>query len=119
MLQLSRKQKTLLADTSLTKFQRVVYKALCGVPRGKVTSYKALAKSIHCKSSQAIGQALRRNPFAPTFPCHRVVSSNRKIGGFQGQVYGSNIDRKIDLLKSEGISFDKSGKISESCMFVF
>jgi methylated-DNA-[protein]-cysteine S-methyltransferase len=116
---LSRKQKALLADPCLTKFQRVVYKALCGVPRGKVTSYKALAKSIHCASLQAVGQALRRNPFAPTFPCHRVVSSDRQLGGFQGQVSGSNIDRKIDLLKAEGVSFDKSGKIVESCMFEF
>jgi methylated-DNA-[protein]-cysteine S-methyltransferase len=59
----------------LTCFQRKVLQALCRVPAGHVTTYKQLAQSIHCSSTQAVGQALRRNPYAPTVPCHRVVAT--------------------------------------------
>jgi methylated-DNA-[protein]-cysteine S-methyltransferase len=59
----------------LTGFQRKVLQALCRVPAGHVTTYKHLAQSIHCCSNQAVGQALRRNPYAPTVPCHRVVAT--------------------------------------------
>ena len=72
----------LLASDSLSDFQRCVYTALCQVPAGKVTTYRDLARSIDCGSSQAVGQALKRNPFAPKVPCHRVVRNDRSLGGF-------------------------------------
>ncbi|MEM9018196.1 MAG: MGMT family protein, partial [Verrucomicrobiota bacterium] len=59
-----------------TEFERRVYDALHLIPRGKVTTYGLLGKFIGCRSAQAIGQALRRNPFAPDTPCHRVVSGD-------------------------------------------
>lgn len=108
----------LLASESLSDFQRSVYTALCQVPPGKVTTYRDLARSINCGSSQAVGQALKRNPFAPKVPCHRVVKNDRSIGGFGGTISGQKIDKKIQLLQSEGVLFEDS-KIHPSCIYNF
>lgn len=62
-----------------TQFQKKVYEALLLIPRGKVTTYKLLANHIHCKSSQAIGQALTRNENAPQIPCHRVIKTDGSL----------------------------------------
>jgi methylated-DNA-[protein]-cysteine S-methyltransferase len=80
-----------------------VYKLLVTVPKGKVTTYKALGDALGTKAYRAIGQALRRNPFAPEVPCHRVVSSDGTIGGFMGYKTGETIDKKIRLLTEEGV----------------
>lgn len=90
-------------DSRITEFQRKVYLALLDVPRGATISYKELGERIGCKSAQAIGQALKRNPFTPDVPCHRVISSNGSIGGFHGRRDGEMIDKKLKLLKSEGV----------------
>ena len=63
----------------MTDFQKRVYDALLLIPEGKVTTYKILADFIGCRSSQAIGQALTRNPHAPLVPCHRVIKTDRTI----------------------------------------
>ena len=62
-----------------TNFQNKVYEALLEIPIGKITTYKLLGAYIGCKSSQAIGQALKRNPFAPDVPCHRVIKSDLRL----------------------------------------
>lgn len=89
-------------DRRITEFQRKVYLALLDIPRGATISYKALGEKIGCRSPQAIGQALKRNPFAPEVPCHRVIASDGSIGGFHGQRNGEMIDKKLSLLKAEG-----------------
>lgn len=88
-------------DPNITPFQRKVYLALLEVPRGQTISYKELGERIGCRSPQAIGQALRRNPFAPVVPCHRVISSDGSLGGFHGQREGELIERKRRLLQEE------------------
>jgi len=76
------------------------------VPKGRVTTYKRLAEALGVKSSQAVGQALKVNPYAPRVPCHRVVASDGTIGGFFGQTEGKEIQRKIKLLASEGVEVE-------------
>lgn len=59
-------------------------------------------------TSRAILQALRRNPYAPEVPCHRVIAASLDIGGFMGAT-GSDapkVQKKKALLESEGIKFD-------------
>ncbi|MBW2121538.1 MAG: MGMT family protein, partial [Deltaproteobacteria bacterium] len=90
----------------VTEFQNRVYAAARKIPRGKVTTYKYLARAIGCGSSRAVGQALRVNPFAPEVPCHRVIRSDLTIGGFSGQVEGPSIEEKKALLAREGVRFD-------------
>ncbi len=103
-----------------TEFAQKVYQQLSKVPKGKVTTYKELAKSLGVKAYQAVGAALRENPYAPKIPCHRVVSSDGTIGGFKGYKTGETIDEKIQMLKKEGIEFD-NGKVKnfEEVLFRF
>jgi methylated-DNA-[protein]-cysteine S-methyltransferase len=91
----------------VTDFQKKVYELTKRVPRGKVTSYSAIAKKLR-SSPRAVGQALRVNPFAPIVPCHRVVKSDGTIGGFNGQTCGKSIDRKIAMLREEGVTVKDS-----------
>ena len=102
-----------------TEFEKKVYDALHLIPRGKVTTYGLLGKYISCQSAQAIGQALRRNPFAPVTPCHRVVKGDLTIGGFAGENNGEPVDRKRRLLENEGIRFTKDGSIDPECCYTF
>jgi methylated-DNA-[protein]-cysteine S-methyltransferase len=88
-----------------TPFQQRVYDALLKIPRGQVTTYGLLARYLRCKSAQAVGQALRRNPFAPRVPCHRVIASSLQIGGYVGDRTGPEIIRKQKLLAREGVGF--------------
>jgi methylated-DNA-[protein]-cysteine S-methyltransferase len=103
----------------LTPFQRKVYGALCHVPEGHVVTYKSLANYINCDSNQAIGQALKRNPYCPIIPCHRVIRSDGSIGGFHGEISGKHIENKLKLLEQEGVIFSSDGKVSPSCIFDF
>ena len=86
-------------------FNQKVYALLKKVPKGKVTTYKALAERLNTKTYRAVGQAMRCNPYAPKVPCHRVVSSDGKIGGFMGSnnPNGREIKKKIGMLRSEGV----------------
>lgn len=88
-------------DSRITDFQRRVYLALLDVPRGTTISYRELGERIGCRSAQAIGQALRRNPFAPDVPCHRVIRSDGSIGGFHGEREGAMIEKKRKMLEKE------------------
>jgi methylated-DNA-[protein]-cysteine S-methyltransferase len=97
----------------VTPFQSRVYEALCEVPEGTVTTYGALARRIGCGSAQAVGNALRNNPYAPRVPCHRVIAADLFIGGFQGKREGAAIERKKALLASEGVLFDEKGVIKD------
>lgn len=90
---------------ALSEFQISVYNALLVIPRGQVSTYRWLAKYIHCASAQAIGQALKRNPYAPEVPCHRIIKTDLTIGGFAGHTEGKEITRKRRLLKDEGVDF--------------
>ena len=93
---------------TLTPFQIQVYESIMGIPRGRVTTYKTIATSIGCKSSQAIGQALKRNPYngsCPDVPCHRVVKTDLTVGGLSGSY--SNAGKKYRRLVEEGIVFHK------------
>ena len=102
-----------------TVFQKKVYEALRKVPRGSVTTYKALARHIGCGSCRAVGQALRRNPFAPEVPCHRVIASDLTPGGFQGRRRGRPIACKLRLLAEEGVGFDDGKLADRTKLFVF
>ena len=87
-----------------TPFQQSVYSALLLIPRGKVTTYKLLSDFIGCKSAQAIGQALTRNPDAPRVPCHRVIKTDMTIGG-----YAFGVEKKRELLATEWVIFMSKG----------
>lgn len=81
----------------LTAFQRRVYRTICRIPPGETRSYQWVARAIgHPRSARAVGQALKRNPFAPLVPCHRIVRSDGTLGGYSG-----GLAKKRCLLASE------------------
>ncbi|MCF6314553.1 MAG: MGMT family protein [Verrucomicrobiales bacterium] len=102
-----------------TEFEQRVYDATCRIPKGKVTTYKLLAAEIGCGSSQAVGQALKRNPFAPEVPCHRVLRTDLSIGGFYGQTQGREILRKKKMLADEGVELDGHGRVARDLVFEY
>jgi methylated-DNA-[protein]-cysteine S-methyltransferase len=84
----------------------MVYKKLLQVPKGQITTYGELAKAVGLKNGQrAIGKIMNKNPYPAIVPCHRVVNSNGKIGGY---AYGEKV--KTNMLTKEGIKI-KKGKI--------
>ncbi|MFH1650150.1 MAG: MGMT family protein [Candidatus Woesearchaeota archaeon] len=86
-----------------TTFEERCYELLRKVPKGKVTTYKAIAEALGTKAYRAVGQAMNKNPYAPEVPCHRVVNSDGSLGGF---AHGSIEKRK--LLQKEGINVENN-----------
>lgn len=82
-----------------------VYELLKKIPKGRVTTYGEIARKLKSKAYRGVGQIVGANPNAPKVPCHRVVKSD---GGISGYAFG--VDKKIALLKSEGVEV-KNGKI--------
>ena len=107
-------------DKQELSFRDLVYKLCQTIPKGSVTTYGEIAKALlKPNSARAVGNALRNNPFAPVVPCHRVVASTRAIGGFCGHKSGPEIERKVQMLKEESVSFDDDGKVSQDCIYRF
>ncbi len=88
-----------------SKFQIKVWKEIKKIPKGKVTTYKNIAKKIGFpKASRAVANACGKNPYAPLIPCHRVIKSNFTIGGYSGI---GGIKKKINLLIKEKININQ------------
>ncbi len=89
----------------ITEFQKKVYAIVKRIPKGKTMTYNVIAKKLK-SSPRAVGQALKVNPYSfpngGDVPCHRVIMSNGKIGGFSGS-NPKNIRKKIQLLRTEGV----------------
>ncbi|MEK6945382.1 MAG: MGMT family protein [Nanoarchaeota archaeon] len=84
-------------------FSEKCYTVLRKVPKGKVTTYKEIARALKTKAYRAVGTAMNKNPYAPEVPCHRVVNSNGNLGGF-----ASGCENKIKLLKKEGVRIENN-----------
>lgn len=79
-----------------TAFQKQVWALLLEIPYGETVTYGNLAKKLGCKSAQAVGGAVGKNPISILVPCHRVMGTNGKLTGYAG-----GIDKKEALLKIE------------------
>ena len=99
-----------------TSLSERVYDLLRQIPQGYVVSYAGLAAAAGCASPRAIGQILRRNPHAPEVPCHRVIRSDGCMGGYAGATGGASLRRKRELLRVEGVVFER-GKLLDPSRF--
>ncbi|KAJ4269552.1 hypothetical protein NW762_001219 [Fusarium torreyae] len=109
-----RPQLALIESSNRTPFEKQVWSLLCQIPRGSFSTYGIMAAHLG-SSPRAVGNALRRNPFAPDVPCHRVVATGGALGGFKGKWpkdgEGITIDEKKKLLRGEGVRLDDKGKV--------
>ena len=84
-----------------TDFQIKVWNTISKIPKGKVKTYKELARSIRKpKASRAVANACGKNPFPIKIPCHRVIRSDGRLGGYSGK---GGIKTKRKLLRNEGV----------------
>lgn len=79
-----------------TDFQKRVWRRLSDIPYGHTVTYGQIARELGCRSAQAVGSAVGRNPVSLIIPCHRVVGSNGTLGG-----YAAGEDRKQRLIDME------------------
>ncbi len=84
-----------------TKFQLKVWNYLKTIPKGTVKTYKQVAIAIkRPKSARAVANACGKNPYAPQIPCHRVIRSDGRLGGYSGR---GGIKTKMRLLRYEKV----------------
>ncbi len=89
-----------------SRFEKAVYSACVRIPKGRVSTYSAIAWAIGKPgASRAVGNALNRNPFKEV-PCHRVVRSDGTVGGF-----ARGTARKVAMLLKEGVRLE-NGKVA-------
>jgi methylated-DNA-[protein]-cysteine S-methyltransferase len=95
------------------EFQRRVLLAEYEIPRGWVSTYGRIARSLGApNAARAVGTALARNPFPIIIPCHRAIRSNGDLGGFRG-----GLEMKRALLELEGVKFSTTGKVVASRLY--
>ena len=108
-----RKSFTVVVDLSSgSPFQQTVWRELQKVPYGHVITYGELAKRIgRPGAARGVGRAVGSNPNGIIVPCHRVVATGKRIGGWSG---GGGIAGKIKLLMLESSDFFKIEKIKRT-----
>jgi methylated-DNA-[protein]-cysteine S-methyltransferase len=93
-------------------FEERVWKLMESIPKGRVTTYALIAKKLKTRAYRAVGNACRKNPYAPRVPCHRVVRSDGSIGGFGGKTSGMSVEKKMRMLREEGVEI-RDGKVAD------
>ena len=85
-----------------TPAQTLVYEAVARIPYGEVRSYGGIAQIVgRPNAARFVGNCMARNPFPVLVPCHRVITSDGRLGGF-----GGGSDLKLNMLKLEGFRAD-------------
>lgn len=91
-----------------SKFSNRVFQIVKKIPPERVLTYKDVAKLAgKPRAWRAVGNILNKNPYLKRIPCHRVIRSDGKVGG-----YKKGIKKKIALLKKEGITINYHNKIT-------
>ncbi len=87
-----------LDESVVTEFNASIYRALRAVPRGTTVTYGDLAKHVgHPGAARAVGMAMGRNPWPVIVPCHRVLASGHKMGGFSAPGGTATKERLLGL----------------------
>lgn len=101
-LQAKRKSFDLPLDLRGADFHQKCWRELLRIPFGKTKSYADIAREVGSPQAfRAVGQANHHNPVAIVVPCHRVLASGAKLGG-----YGGGLPMKEFLLRLEGAAFE-------------
>ena len=95
-------------------FTKRCHEIVSQIPKGKVSTYKHIAKMLNTKAYRAVGNAMAKNKNLIGVPCHRVIRSDGMIGG-----YALGMNKKIDLLKKEGLIIIKGKAMDYKNMLHF
>lgn len=86
--------------STLTPFEREALDTVAQIPFGQTRTYGEIAQALGKPGgSQAVGQAMGRNPVPLIIPCHRVIAGGNKLHGYSGR---GGVETKIALLRLEG-----------------
>ena len=96
-----------LGMNGISPFRRRVWEIMLAIPFGQTSTYGKIARQLAAEtgkrvSAQAVGGAVGHNSISLIIPCHRVVGANGSITGYAG-----GVDRKLQLLKLEGVELSK------------
>ncbi|MFH1095646.1 MAG: MGMT family protein [Candidatus Micrarchaeota archaeon] len=99
----------------LTDFERAVLSTVYSIPRGQVRTYSQVAKmaaarsrrASYARAARAVGAVMRKNPYAPLVPCHRVIRSDGSLGEYSGK--GGRAG-KMRMLKKEGVEIRQDAR---------
>ena len=84
-------------------FNEKVY-ALCRkIPKGKVSTYKIIAKKLNTRAYRAVGNALNKNKDPENIPCYKIVNSSGELGG-----YSKGLKEKVKRLRMDGVRVEKN-----------
>jgi O-6-methylguanine DNA methyltransferase len=102
---------------TMSTFAQKVYDLTSQIPRGKVSTYGAIARTLGSPdASRAVGRILGANPYPiVVVPCHRVVSSD---GGLRGYSAPGGIGSKAEILMREGIEIN-DGRVVDLSRYMF
>ena len=96
-------------------FNKRCYQKLALIPKGMISTYAEIAKSLDSNAYRAVGNAMAKNPHPVAVPCHRIIKSDGTLGG-----YALGASKKIQLLKKEGIKIKNNKVVDfESKLFRF
>jgi len=96
-----RKQFSIPLDLRGTEFRKRCWNELLRIPYGETRTYAEIARAVGSPAGfRAVGQANHYNPIAIIVPCHRVLASGKRLGG-----YGGGLPVKAMLLRLEGAEF--------------
>lgn len=85
------------------EFNQKVYNLLLKIPKGKVSTYKEIAKALNCKAYMAVGNTLNKNKFPEKYPCYKIINSSGNLGG-----YSKGLKLKIKKLKKDRIIIENN-----------
>jgi len=88
-----------MKNLKLQKLQHLLTK----IPKGRVSTYKEMARAMGTKGYRYIGQLLGKNPEPDKYPCYKVVCSDGSVGG-----YAKGVKDKIQHLRNDGIVIKKN-----------
>lgn len=93
---------------------RQMQKLLLKIPKGKVTSYKEIARKLRIHP-RAAGRLIGSNPDGKKYPCYKVIYADGRLGGYTTP---KGVKEKVKRLKKDGIEI-RNGRISKKFFFYF
>lgn len=96
------KMENELKKLGFSEFSIRVLMEVYKIPVGETRTYSQIAELVgHKNAGRAVGSAVRKNPFAPVIPCHRVIRKDGRLGNYSGE---GGTERKRKMLMEEGIN---------------